>query len=498
MKHTLRILALITALLLVLPLFGCLVEKDEKQDETSETGNAKTPDGLNGGTESEGEPKELDEEAIAIELGDLRIKAGEIQDTFDQFVSMFSYSYELDADMLGQILGMSEESVIEYYTPEWKAKELGVALSAEEEAELEAEAERLLKEERDEIILEFAADAAETDELPEDVSLLTSEQLSAAIDSINEQLAMYFGEDYNFDKYLAMRRESYLSSARIDRYTEILEEDFRSDAISDAETVNAKYDAMLAAQQEQFDADPSLFLKAMNGEKVADELSFPLYVPADAARLEVVCVRENTEPDPEIDDAEKKMAELEAEYGALALNNENAERRAEIETEYAALKEKVETAESANVKAAQNRIDAAYADLKGGMTFENAMNAYNEPDAEGSRRLSFVVLTGAEDPDFPELAAAAAALASGAYSAPIRVEDAYYIVKLVETIPAGARERASIEEDFRASLRNGADVDTAWKERLDAWIEEAKAAAVFHRETYEMLPDLYLSYYGDY
>ena len=81
-----------------------------------------------------------------------------------------------------------------------------------------------------------------------------------------------------------------------------------------------------------------------------------------------------------------------------------------------------------------------------------------------------------------------------AYSAPIKAEDAYYIVKLVETIPAGVRERASIEEDFRASLRNSADVDAAWDERLNAWIEEAKAAAVFHRETYEMLPDQYLSY----
>lgn len=500
MKRTLRILALITALLLVLPLFGCLVEKDEKQNETSETGDVKTPDGLNGGKTPEGdggsenEPEEFDEEAVAIELGDIRIKAGEMQETFEQYVSMFSYSYEMDADMLEQILGMTEESVIEYYAPEWKAKTLGVTLSEEEEAELEAEAERLLNEERDEIILSFAADVTGTDEPLEDVSLLTPEQLNAAIGSINEQLVLYFGEDYDFDKYLSMRRDNYLSSARVNRYTEILEEDFRSDAISDTETVNAKYDAMLAAQKEQFDADSSLFLNSMNGEKVADELSFPLYVPADAARLEVIRVLENTEPDPEIKEAQEKMAALEAEYGALALNDKDAERRVEIETEYAALKEKVETAEAADVKAAQNRIDAAYADLNGGMSFEEAMNAYNEPDEEDSCRLSFVVLTGAEDPDFPELAAAAAALASGAYSAPIKAEDAYYIVKLVETIPAGVRERASIEEDFRASLRNSADVDAAWDERLNAWIEEAKAAAVFHRETYEMLPDQYLSY----
>ncbi len=494
MKHTLRILALITALLLALPLFGCLVEKDEKQDEASETGNVKAPDGLNTETKPGNEPEEFDEEAVAIELGDIRIKAGEMQDTFDQFVSMFSYSYEMDADMLGQILEMAEESVIEFYTPEWKAKTLGVTPSEEEEAELEAEAERLLNEERDEIILSFAADATGTDEPLEDVSLLTPEQLSATIDLINEQLVMYFGEEYNFDKYLAMRRDSYLSSARIDRYTEILQDDFRSDMVSDTETINAKYDAMLTAQQEQFDTDPSLFLKAMNGEKVADELSFPLYVPAGAARLEVIRVQENTEPDPEIKEAEEKMTALEAEYGALALNDKEAERRAEIETEYAALKEKVETAEAANAKAAQNRIDAAYADLNGGMTFEEAMNAYNEPDEEDSHRLSFVVLTGAEDPDSPELAAAAAALASGAYTAPIRVENTYYIVKLVETIPAGVRERTSIEEDFRTALRNSADVDQAWKERLDAWVEEAKAAAVFHRETYEMLPDLYLSY----
>ncbi len=506
MKHTLRILALITALFLTLPMLGCLVpNQDAQKENASETGEVKTPEDFQPGdseggaaneSENGGDRTEPDEDAIAVELGDIQIKVSEFENMYDQYVSMFA-GYGFDEEMLNEVLGMAEDSLIEYYTPEWMAKKLGVSLSAEEEAEIEAEVERLLGEERDEIILDFAEDI-EADEPISDVSLLSEEQIAAALEEINSQLAMYFGDGYTFDDYLAMRRDSYLTSMRVDKYTAILEEDFRSDAVSDAETVNAKYDEMLSAQKEQFDADPSLFLKAMNGEKVADELSFPLYVPVSAARLEVVRVQENTEPDPEIIEAAEKMAELEAEYGALALNDKNTVRRAEIEIEYAALKEKVETAETANAKAAQNRIDAAYADLKGGMTFEDAMNAYNEPDAEGSRGLSFVVLTGAEEPDFPELAAAAASLAPGAYSAPIRVDDEYFIVKLVETFRAGERDRASIEEDFRASLRNSADVDAAWDERLNAWIEEAKAAAVFHREAYETLPELYLSYYGDY
>lgn len=506
MKHTLRILALIVAMLLTLPMLGCLVPKqDAQKEETTQTGEVKRPEDLQpddpeGGTENAPESgdewTEPDEDAIAVELGEIRIKVREFEEMYDQYVSMFA-GYGFNEEMLGEILGMAEDSLIEYYTPEWMAKKLGVSLSAEDEAEIDAEVERLLGEERDGILLSFAEDVAADGQIG-DASQLSEEQLSAVLEEINMELAMYFGDGYTFDDYLAMRRDSYLTSVRVDRYTSILEEDFRSDAISDAETVDGQYDAMLAAQKEQFDADPALYLKSANGGDVESALLFPLYVPVSSARLEVIRVRESTEPDPELVEIREKMTALEAEYGALALRGENAERQAEIETEYAALKEKADALEAAQNSAAQNRIDAAHAELQAGKTFEDAMNDYNEPDENGVGRIELVVLTNGAEPDYPELAAAAAALAPGAYSAPVKVDGEFFIVKLSETLSAGVRDRKAIEEDFREALKYGGDVDKAWQDRLSAWFDEAKAAAVFHREAYETLPELYLSYYGGY
>lgn len=501
MKHTLRIFALITALLLALPTIGCLVKKDSSESsDPVPTGEVAAPDGLHPEEtapetdEPVPEPAEFDADAIAIELGDIRITAGEVQDTFDQYVSMFAYGYGLDEETIGQFMGMTEESLIEFYMPQWKAQQVGITLSAEDEARIKKEADASTEEERNAILIMFAEAYAGLEEEIEDASELTDNQLVVTLDAIHEELAEMFGEDYTFDDYLEMRRKSYADELRSDRYSELLREYVSASVLSDTEEIDAQYEAALATQKANFDEDPAFYLACQNGDNAEDDFSVCLYVPAESARLQVIRVRAE-ESDDRIAETKDRMQALEAEYGALALNGENEARQAEIEAEYAGLAEQLATMEADLSNAAKDRIDAAYAELSGGKSFEDAMNAYNEPDEDGSSLLTFVILTGEADPDYPELTEAVASLAPGAYSEPIKIDDAYYIVQLVERIPAGVIDRASIEESFREMLLKTATADDAWQEQLDAWYTEATEAAVYHRETYEMITDVYLSYY---
>ncbi len=503
MKHTLRVFALLTALLLALPMIGCLVKKDaaEKTDPAP-TGEVAAPDGLHpeGAAPETDEPvpnpAEFDADAIAIELGDIQITAGEVQDAFDQYVSMFAYGYGLDEETIGQFMGMTEESLVEFYMPQWKANELGITLSDEDEAEIAVQADEMTEEERNEILILFAeAYIDDLDAEIEDASELTDNQLVVALDAIHEELAGMFGEGYTFDDYLAMRRASNADELRMDRYSELLQEQFNASVLADAGEIDAQYEAALAAQKERFDEDPAFYLACQNSGDVEDDFSVCLYVPAESARLQVICVRPE-EPDDRYAETADKMQALEAEYGALALNGENEERRAEIETEYAGLKEQLEAMQTELRRAARTRIDTAFAELSGGKSFEDVMNAYNEPDENGSARSDLVILTN-DDPDWSALSEAVAALAPGAYAGPIGIDGDYYIVRLVERIPAGVIDRASVEESFREMLLRNATTSEAWQEQLDAWYTEATEAAVFHRETYEMITDVYLSNYDD-
>ena len=489
-NNTLRLIALITALLLALPLFGCLVKDDEPQSDaqTVEDG-VKAPEGLDTATDTSEPTTAPDPNAVAIELGEIRITVDELKNTYTQYINYFAQGYGLDEEMLDQFMSMTEESLIEFYMPQWKAAELGLTLSEEDEAEIAAEADRAVEEERNYILCMFAQMYAGADEDIEDASQLTDEQLSTALEEIRHALEDE-GEDFTFDEYLEMRRKDAVDEYRSDRCTELLREYLSSSVLSDPGVIDERYEAMLAAQKERFDADHDFYLACQNGDDIEDEFLVCLYVPAESARLEVIRVR-TEDPDDTYAETETRMKELEAEYGALALNGEDEARRAEIEAEYAELKEKLETDEVTRTRAAQHKVDNIAIDLDNGMSFEEAMNTYNEPGEDGSGRSELVILT-VEDPQYPELSEAVAALKPGAYSEAIRIGDEYYIVRLVERIPAGTIDRASVEESFRAVLLSDAASDDAWQEQYDAWYTEALETAVYHRDAYASIKDAYL------
>ena len=481
MKIQKRILAFLTAALLLLPLTGCLVPKetDKTADPTASSGSVAAPDGA-GDTSSAA----FDGDAIAIELGDIQITAQELSDTFDQYVSYF-YGYGMDEETLTQFLRMTEEGLIEYRMPIWKAKELGVTLSEEQEAECHANAQAEVDEERDMLLCYYG----DPEGLVEDVSELTDVQRESALAEINSELEMMFGDGYTFDDYLAMRLQDMLLSYRIDAISALLEEQFYTDTPVDKAAIDEWYETTLAEQQERFTEYPEEYLDSKNGLELT-ETEFCLYVPAETAQLEIIYIPEDDSASDRLDEIAEKLSALEAEYGKLALSGENEERQAEIATEYAALKEENELLTAQHDGAAKEIADKAYADLTGGMTFAAAMDAYNAHDEDENGYYEWYVFLDGSETTFPELAKAAAKLDVGAYSEPIRIGDEYYIVRLAERIPAGAVDRASFDTlDETVSNTIRADL---WEAQQDAWIEEAKNAAVYHRETYETLIQMYL------
>ena len=142
MKATKRILALLTAALLALSLTGCLVSKDEAGTDDPAAANttdaANAPDAATDKPSGNAGDSSFDREAVAIELGDVQIKAGEISDVFDQYIGLFGYSGTVDGETVSQCLDMTLDYTLRYYLPLWKANELGVTLTEADEAEIEA------------------------------------------------------------------------------------------------------------------------------------------------------------------------------------------------------------------------------------------------------------------------------------------------------------------------------------------------------------------------
>lgn len=488
MKTTKRILALIAALLLALSLTGCLTPKEEAE-ETPAPDPTVIPDAQT----DEPVAGDVDSEAVAIELGSFRITAGEISNVFDQYIEMFSYSGSVDEETVSQCLDMSVDYVLRYYVPLWKADELGVTLSETDEAEIEAGARADVEEERDYLLCQFAYYYGITEEFPESSASFTEEETEAVMDAINAELAEAFYEGFTFEQYLDQQLESYRKDRRVDKLTEILRERELPNAATDPEAVDTWYRQTLEIQRFEFDESPDEYRYALDAYAFGETLTPVLYVPAGFARIQVLEFVPDGDPDAQIDLNLSEMKRLESEYGELALKGENEARQAEIRTEYAALLEENRALEEAYFADVKADVDAAAAALNGGMSFEDAMDAYNRHEEGESGLDERVVYVGGADTRYGDLAKEAAKLEPGAISGPVAVDGAYYIIRMLGPVPEGDVDRASIDEAVTAAAL-AETADDAWDALFDSWVTEARETAVFHPETYEHVGDFYLYY----
>ena len=492
MKNTKRILALLTALLLTLSLAGCLTPKDESEETPAPDAASDAPTAVPDAP-TDAPSGEFDSDAVAIELGSFRITAGEISNVFDQYMGMFSYAGTVDEEMVSQCIDMSVDYVLRYYVPLWKADELGVTLSEAEEAEIDAAARADVEAEREDLLCQFAYYYGITESFPESSAEFSDEEMEAVMDAINGELAEAFYDGFTFDQYLEQQLESYRKDRRVDKITEILRKQSETGAAADPEAIDTWYQQTLEIQRFEFNESPDEYRYAVDAFTYGESKTPVLYVPAGFARIQVLVFVPDGDPDAQIDLNLAAMKQLESEFGALALKGEDEARQAEIKTEYAALSEENRTLEEAYYAGVKADVDAADAALKGGMSFEDAMDAYNS-HAEGESGLDerLIYVDGA-DTRYGDLAVEAAKLKPGKISEPIAIDGAYYIIRMVGPVQEGNVDRASIEESITAAAL--ADTaDDAWEALFDSWVTEAREIAVFHPETYEHIGDFYLYY----
>ena len=296
----------------------------------------------------------------------------------------------------------------------------------------------------------------------------------------NPDLRMYSVDDPAFLPY------GRVLARRIDALSTELKNSQASETVS-AEQIDAWYEETLEAQKSKYTSGPEEFYYDQQDYRDGYSATPALYVPDGYIRVQVIEAIPEGTIDAKVKENSDAMAALEAEYGALALNDGDALRRTEIETEYAALKAENEAIESAFYAEARVRIDEAYAKLEGGASFEDAMQAFNTHDEEGSGTDERLLYVNGGD----ALAAYASTLEAGSYSEPVLIDGAYVIVKLVEVLAEGTVDRAQIEDAVTAAAK-ASILDDAWDALFDAWLTEAKEIVVFHRETYDMLGDMYL------
>lgn len=515
MKTQKRILAWITAILLLLPLVGCVAPKEAETasdptaaptEEPAESYDTVPAPGDSVDIEidpeetSEDNPEEelpeeevpnpfetipdgtFDKNAIAIELGDIRITAGEIRNTFDLHVAE-SEEENPDRELLSKIMMATEESLIGYYLPVWKAKEFGITLSEEQEATFRDEAQVSVEDARNEMLRGYA----DPDGLVDETSELTEEQLAAALEKIGAMLKEEYGDGFTFDDYLAQLYEDELMSRRVDAFTALLEDRYYNNYTVDPAALDEWYENLLDEQTDVFSSDPDEYVNSVNGSEDA-EYRICLYTPAQAARIQVVCVP-SRESDTNLLESNKTwLADLENEYAELKQSGSDDELMAEIEAEIDELKKENELISARLADGEEATANKVYADLIGGMPFEDAMAAYGGGDDEEIGSFERVVLLDDSEPDFQTYVETAKQLTPGAVSQPIQIDDRYCIVRLAEIIPEGPVDRASIESELVAAF-----AEEDFPTQNDLWLQEAMNAAVFHRETYSMLISAYVN-----
>lgn len=471
MKQT-KLFALLLALLMTLSFAGCLVKEDEQATDAAPQDVQPT---------ASVDTADYNPDAVAVELGSIRITAGEIEESYNYYISMLESYYGVEVTDEESILEYREMAItdlIHYYMPQWKAEQLGVTLTVEEEAEIAKSASEQTEQLRSDLICEYAYYYGGTEEQVDDVSLLTEEQYNLAMEQINAELTEYFYAGYTLEDYLSEQYANSIDDSRKTKLIEKLEAVSAADFTVSDEQIEDWYLDTLEAQKTSFDADPSAYRDQV--EDFAAGLSnYPaLYVPEGYLRVQLIEIAPEAERDLKIETNRAEMAELEAEYGRLALNDEDAERQAEILARYAELKAENETLEEAFLGEARTRINKAYEALEEETPFEDVMKAYN---VDGSTESTLLLLE--DDARYGELSTYAAELIADTYSEPLLINDVYYIVKLVETVPSGAVERATIADAIRAAAASQAQEDT-WNDLYDAWEAEAEAAAVRHEDAY--------------
>lgn len=459
MKLYKRLPALVLAILMAL----CLTACTEDSQDTSKDASVATA-APSAGSET------LDRSLPAIELGDQITTVGDLQDAYDYFMSYMTYygmSVPTEESEIAEYRNMVLEQALSGMVLPWKAKELGLTLTAEDDDAIDEGVE-----ENYTLIVEDYKEYAR-EQLGEDAS---DEEVEAlALETIETDVQSYYG--MSFEEYM----HSYRQELESEKMTEKLEEYFYSTvSLSDGEA-EEWFNTQLASQKEAVAADPLSYRTTQQAYEKGETQIPGLTAPEGFARVQIVRLALSEEEQTLYDGNLNAMAALEGEYGKLLLNNENPERQAEIQTEYAALK----TANEELLHGLKNKGEQALQEIAEGKDFGLIMQEYSS-DAPTDREMAFgkLMYLLSEDSEFDTLLwNKAVSMAAGEVSELMENGNVFYIIKRGEDIAAGDRTFAELQDACEAAALQEKQ-DSEWAAVQDSWYTEAQNAAVYHEDNY--------------
>lgn len=461
-KRITRALAAALCLMLALAAAAC--------GETTAPETTPTPSATDGG-------QTADRDAVAVEIGgDFTVTYGEIADYYDYLVTMMSY-YGMAAPTADADIESYQDQAVAGLVGQKKqlyfAKQLGLdVLTAEEEAEVQA----AVDEEMEYYFDMFRADAEE--EGAEDIE-------KRAQELFNEKLT---GSGFEMD-YIGFEGYIYEQVAQ-QKMIEKLEAYIRDTAEISDDDVQAYYDQLVESQTTAYAGDAAQYLTdqenfEMNGGDPA------VVVPEGYLRVKVVTVAPQEEIDATYEEKTAQMAEYEAEYGRLMLEDAagNAARLREIKTLYDALRIETDKMYETYMADASAKIAEAKAKLDGGETIDAVLASYGEDEMYTeytliAERGRLMMLEGDDGYD-EALRAAALSLEDGAYSDVLRIGDTYCIVYRVGAEAAGTRTLDEVRETVKAAALE-AERDAVWAEQQAEW-DSDESMVTYHEEVYRSI-----------
>lgn len=362
------------------------------------------------------------------------------------------------------------QEIIDFYTEDaviaYQAKKQGIdQLTTEQQTELQTQIDDLIKG-YDEYYRATAEEEAAGDATI-DVDARVNELIA-------EEAQYYTGKEMTYDEFMG-----WLTDAVTDQFVgDILKEKALTDVVVDDDYIETWYNEELSSQQESYETDPSYYLSDQESFELGDEGAVPvLYVPEGYARvMDILAVPTGTLPD----DYEQKLTDmntLQEEYGKLSFedatggSSENAARMAEILTEYAALKAETDAAHDEYVRAAKEKIEAAYAELQAGTPFADVLVKYTEntkfTDNETFRQKG--ALMHSEGSDWSNAVIEAFnSLSVGSFSAVFEDDEGFHILYYVSDEIPGARTLSDVTELVRPAATEQKKSEE-WDAILTAW-----------------------------
>ena len=449
-----RILSMLLCLGLALALAGCSGSKTDLPDVTPLPAETVAPS--------------ISGDAVVASIDGRSVLRKELMSEYNAMLYMYSYygyptpsadadvetyqDYVLE-DLVGTML-LLRQADLRGITP----------LGEEEEAALRAQLEAD-KAEQLEIYVGYASEEGAAD--PE----------ARAVEMINEELASYgWGMDYEaYWEY----QYNYIESQRV---IALLEEAVRAEASATDEEAKAWYDALV-------EKDTAAYSGENRGKYLAAREAFDMrggdpvtFVPDGYLRIKVLTLIPEGTADPAMLEAETAAADLEKEYGRLALNGGSETRLHEIEAQYASVREQADTLRTAYMSGVREQAEEVSRRLAEGEDFDDLLLEFDDtedyktyPVFAGRGKLLFA---DGEDGWSPAIREAAMSLKPGACSGVIEDGTTLCFVYLAGPEPEGTVPF----EDVREAVYEAASAekkDAAWSEKYEAWYTDDSGVTYF-------------------